>query len=610
MPGTFEPRLTAALIGLALAAPGGTLAAAPRASCPTPVAADEPPCNPALAQSPWAMAHRGSYEQHSSPWAGPAPGQPIAYEHTDVEGVPLVLMFSAPYPDGGIVAWASVIGTRTRLVKLDHASGRVLSSYVAGEDQAGQGGGAVAASGVYAVLDRDNHVIVGRDRFLEVYGDALPGERSSPIEQLRRFPLPDGATCRASDRLVGLNMLHDGMVAFATQQGVIGVIPRRPERMGADNIEVLSLNGERCADRALPDDELERISNSIAIDEQGGIYAVTSRAMYKVRWDGDGLSREWRTPYQTGGGEGGARVGEGSGSTPALVGGPDSRDRFVVITDGQKLMHLVLFWRRDGRIACEVPIRFGDPQATDSVSEQSVLVRGYGTVVVNNHLRMDEVFAQLPPQLRLYSNLAAQDPANAPYGVERIDWDPGTRTCRSRWANRDVSIPNGVPTMSSATGLVYGIGQRQGIWGLEGLDFDTGERKLWRPTSPEPTENSFFAAATIGPEGTLYSGTFLGITAFRPPPAPGPALERRLLRLGLRVRRGSCTRARARVRGSDIGQVRRAVFVVGRRRVARDGRAPFSRRIPVGRRRVVRVRLALSDGGLVTLRRRVRACAS
>ena len=310
----------------------------------------------------------------------------------------------------------------------------------------------------------------------------------------------------------------------------------------------------------MADDELERISNSIAIDERGGIYAVTSEAMHKLAWDGSTLVRKWRTPYRTGGAAGGARVGEGSGSTPALMGTPEARDRFVVITDGQKLMHLVLLWRdrvprdwqpiapgRDPRIACEVPVRFGDPQATDSVSEQSVLVRGYASVVVNNHLRLDQVFAQLPPQAQLYTNLAAQDPTEAPYGVERIDWDPRTRTCSSRWANRDVSIPNGVPTMSSATGLVYGIGQRQGVWGLEGLDFATGERRLWHPTSPEPTENSFFAAAEIGPDGALYSGTFLGITIFRPPPMAGPAMEARRLRVRLRVRRRRMyTRARAR----------------------------------------------------------------
>ena len=486
MPGISDARPALALLALALVAPSGALAAAPTASCLTPVAADEPPCNPALAQSPWAMAHRGSYEQHSSPWPGPAPGQEIAYEHTQVDGVPLVLMFSAPYPDGGVVVWGAVVGSRQRLVKLDHATGQLLASWSAGDDQAGGSGGAAAASGVYSVLDRDNHVIVGRDRFLEVYGDRVPGQRSSPIDQLRRFALPERAFCRASDRLVGLNMLSDGMVAYATQQGVIGVLPREPGGWRTGTCESSRSTESAAPIRTCPTTSSSGSPTASRSTSAAGSTRSRARPCTSCVWDGSRLVRRWRTPYRTGGAAGGARVGEGSGSTPALMGVPGDRDRFVVITDGQKLMHLVLFWRdrvprgwqpiapgRDRRIACEVPVRFGDPQATDSVSEQSVLVRGHASVVVNNHLRLDEVFAQLPPQAQLYTNLAAQDPTEAPYGVERIDWDPRTRTCGSRWANRDVSIPNGVPTMSSATGLVYGIGQRQGVWGLEGLDFGT-----------------------------------------------------------------------------------------------------------------------------------------
>ncbi|MGH3330116.1 MAG: hypothetical protein ACRDPJ_02315, partial [Nocardioidaceae bacterium] len=53
--------------------------ATPSRGCTTMRAADghEPPCNPALAPSPWAAAHRGSYAQASSPLPGPGPGQRI-----------------------------------------------------------------------------------------------------------------------------------------------------------------------------------------------------------------------------------------------------------------------------------------------------------------------------------------------------------------------------------------------------------------------------------------------------------------------------------------------------------------------------------------------------
>jgi hypothetical protein len=53
------------------------------------------------------------------------------------------------------------------------------------------------------------------------------------------------------------------------------------------------------------------------------------------------------------------------------------------------------------------------------------------------------------------------------------------------------------------------------MWTLEGLDFDTGEVLLTVPTSPLPTSNSFYAATTIGPDGSIITGTFGGLMRFR-----------------------------------------------------------------------------------------------
>jgi len=132
-------------------------------------------------------------------------------------------------------------------------------------------------------------------------------------------------------------------------------------------------------------------------------------------------------------------------------------------------------------------------------------------------------------------------PDKAPFGLERIDWDPETRTCETVWANSEVSVPNGIPSISQGSGLVYGAGQRNGQWGLEGLDFETGESRLWveagpgtcRPelmmilsilpgvadvleVVPDSCENSFYAATTIGPDGTVYQGTLNGVSRYVP----------------------------------------------------------------------------------------------
>lgn len=41
------------------------------------------------------------------------------------------------------------------------------------------------------------------------------------------------------------------------------------------------------------------VSNSVAVDESGGIYLLTSAAMYRFDWDGSALSLGWRAEYQT-----------------------------------------------------------------------------------------------------------------------------------------------------------------------------------------------------------------------------------------------------------------------------------------------------------------------
>ena len=499
--------------------------------CKTPRSADghEPPCNPALAQSPWAAAHRGSYAQASSPLPGPRPGQPIDVQSIRLfpegTGVPVVHEFSERYRDGRRVVWGSVISTPENqgVFKVDERTGELIDFL-----QTPTGRPSSSSSGAYSVLDRDGHLVVAHRRTLDVYGDRYPTQRRSPIVRLRSLDL-GGVMCRRDDRIVGITMLYDGMVAFATELGVVGVVPRQPARMRRANLHTLSQNGADCDDSSVPADDLEQVSNSIAADEHGGIYVVTSKAQHKLRWDGHRLTRVWRAEYATGGVQGGARLGAGSGSTPTLMGTAPHDDKFVVITDGRPLMRLVLMWRdripadwrriRPGasrRIACEVPVRFGDRSREQAVSEQSVLVRGNAAVVVDNTHALDPAYAALPEQARPYTVLADQVDANAPHGIERVDWQPRRRACTVRWANPDVSMPNGIPTMSVASGLVYDVGQHDGVWGLSGVDFRTGKETLFVPSAPDPTENSFFAASQVGPRGAVWTGNLHGLTVFRP----------------------------------------------------------------------------------------------
>jgi hypothetical protein len=553
---------------LASASGSRVTSAGSEVTCSAPSDPDEPPCNPALADSPWGASHRNSYAQASSSFPGPVTDQ-AERRHTSVPGVPIQLQFSAPYDDGGLAVWGSLVNTldNRAVIKLDHETGQLIDLYLPAEREAAPPPSEVGGiTGAYNLLDRDGRFIVGRQRSLEVYEDAIPGDRFSPIVLAKRLALPDRAFCRADDVIAGVTMTYDSYVAFVTEQGVVGVVPRDPAQMVDAEVTTYSLNGEGCQDPAVPTDELELVSNSLAADEDGGLYVVTSSHMHRLDWNRDTrtLGSAWSAPYESTGGGSAIRLGAGSGSTPTLMGTTQDDDRFVVITDAQDLMHVVLFWRgdipadwqaispgTDRRVACRAPVDFGDPTAVRSLSEQSVLVSGYAAVLVSNRLADESAFAGLAPDVaNALAALEGGNPAQAPRGMERIDWDPDTRMCRVVWANSQVSIPNGIPTMSRPTALVYGIGQRDGTWGVQGIDFSSGEARLWIPGRNEPCtdeglagvaadqrqaldavlarlpnscENSFYAATEVGPDGTIYTGTFLGVSSYRPTPGPNDA---------------------------------------------------------------------------------------
>ena len=158
----------------------------------------------------------------------------------------------------------------------------------------------------------------------------------------------------------------------------------------------------------------------------------------------------------------------------------------------------------DLRVAAELPITFGNADATSTISEQSVLVDGWRAVVVNNDY--GPIGAPLQPILA----------GIAPPGVEQFEWDPVSRTARSVWTVPDVSCPNGIPAMSRPSGLMYCLGKRGDDWTLEGFDWSTGDVVLTQVLGPGLAFNSTYSGAEIGPDRAFYSGTFTGLVRVRP----------------------------------------------------------------------------------------------
>ena len=526
--------------------------------CATPLAPSEPLCSTAFGDTVWAGSHRASYAQGSSALPGPTDSQATKSEHLVLPGpgIPVITSFSAPYEDGGRAVWSTVLGAESAIVKVDHQTFEIIDSYVPGKREENPPEFALGLSGAYAAIDAQNRFIAGRTDFVSFFGDSVEGDRLSPIELKKRIALPPEVFCNEDDVIAGMSLTYDGHLAFATELGNLFVIPADADPDDLGEVPVVSTN-ENCA--TADEADLEIVSNSIAIDEAGGIYLLTSAAMYRFDWDGSTLTKAWRAAYESAEEvPSPIRLGPGSGSTPSLMGTNADDDHFVVITDGQALMNLVLFWRdevpegwepiapgKDRRIACEIPVDFGTG-ATEAISEQSVAVRGYAALVVNDLLTNPTIN---PPSMsplaaaaqNLVSALEGGIPEKAPFGLERIDWDPETRTCSTVWANSEISVPNGIPSISEASGLVYGAGQRDGQWGLEGLDFATGESRVWVEAGPgtcpmesggllpllpgvgdvleqvpDSCENSVYAATTVGPDGMVYQGTLNGMTRYVP----------------------------------------------------------------------------------------------
>ena len=451
-----------------------------------------PPSNPFLADSPWPMAHGNPYIQASSPFPGPTGREATTVDFLSAELPSVILVYSGPYPDGRRALWGS---NALEVFKAD--PGPPLR-YIDRFPKVHLSGNLMV--GAYILIDRDGTLFVPTEDGLDAFGDEVTGGLESKIAVRGSFAL---APAEHQGPVVGINLTYDGWVAFATAGGTVGVVAR-----DFSDYRLLQLG---------PDDE---ISNSIAVDEQGGIYVVTSRKMYRVQWTGTKLTLDpaagaWTADYETGGDPAAGRLGQGSGSTPTVM-GTGEMDKFIVITDGQKLMHLVLFWKdeipanwspiapgKDPRMAAEVPVTFGDPEAESSVSEQSVLVYGYGAVVVNNDYGIDG------------SGMEAVLSGMVAFGVEKFVWNPKTRKLTSAWANPAIPCPNGIPSLSAATGLAYCIGKRGENWTLEGIDWENGQSVFSRVTGNTNVYNSVYAAAEIGPDHNVISGTFQGIVNVR-----------------------------------------------------------------------------------------------
>jgi hypothetical protein len=168
----------------------------------------------------------------------------------------------------------------------------------------------------------------------------------------------------------------------------------------------------------------------------------------------------------------------------------------------------------------------GDSQLEEIQSEQSVVVAGYGALVVNNMARNAPWY--LPSQAKtLLISFLGSSPRYQPFGVQKFEWDPEARSLRDAWVNRDVSSPSCVPVVSYPSDRVYLIGARDDQWTLEALEWSDG-RSAFHSVIGGQRYNPLFSGTEIDEAGRVHYGTPWGRVRINPDPADIPLTEEAL----------------------------------------------------------------------------------
>jgi hypothetical protein len=397
-------------------------------------------------------------------------------------------------------------------------------------------------AGVYYLLSADNVLFVGGKESILAYADENPGDHQSAITLKREWKKPPEVTGGFNS----MNMTYDGWIISITDDGwVVLIKPDFSEyhTLQLTGAEVAPAWNQHMLDTGRRQGAATWVRNGPAIDKDGNIFVPSLQHMHKIVWDGEKLSKDpadgaWVERYSN---EGSINVtfdglvdpasgkpfqfenaNVGSGSTASLMGFGDE-DQFVVITDGDEVMNMVLFWRNEipkdweqlpnapsRRIAGMLRADIGRDDAPAVQTEQSVVVGGYGAFVVNN-APASKPFAKAPDGA--YVGLAGHHPDFTPHGVQKFEWDPQAKALKEAWVNTEVSSVNSVPIVSNGSNLVYTVGARDGEWTLEALDWSTGQSTFHYVTGSS-RYNTQFSGVMMDQEGRPMHTTIYGLVRY------------------------------------------------------------------------------------------------
>jgi hypothetical protein len=439
------------------------------------------PRHPFMARNGRSNLHVDAYQTDANRWSGPL-GRRMrrvsTYQNADCASV--------TFDRFGRIVTVCVGAEGPRLMLLDPDTLDELARFPLPAREPEPGGNPFTdfAGGGYFYLDhRDRAVVPTTDRHVYVIRVRRdPVTRQPLFERVRDYDL--NRVLDRDDAIVSALPDWSGRIWFVSAEGVVGNIGRR-----SGGIRSRKLAGEG-------------ITNSIAADERGAIYAVSDRALYRFQTGPRrGIQVVWRREYDNTLQQKPGQVDDGSGTTPTVMDG-----RYIAITDNDDPMNVVVYRRArnvdGGRKVCQEPVFRRGRSATDN----SLIVTGRSIVVENN-------YGYTGPTSTTNGGVTAP-------GIQRVMLDRDGEGCRTVWRNGLIS-PSVVPKLSLGNGLVYAYTKtrdQDDPWYLTAIDFRTGETVFKRRAGFGLGFNNNYAPITIGPDRTAYVGTLGGLVALRDGP--------------------------------------------------------------------------------------------
>jgi hypothetical protein len=441
---------------------------------PRPVQAPAVPRHPFMAANGRSNIHDDAYQTDT--YTGPGPLGRNMQRSSTFQGSECA---SVTFDRAGRIEAVCVGLEHPKLVLLDPKTLDLLASFDLPPRVVNPSGGnpfTDFSGGGYFYLDQsDRAVISTTTRHIWVVGQTS-GPLGPAFALERDYDLTGAVPL--GDSIVSALPDWSGRIWFVSGAGVVGTVDP------ASGV-VKSLN------------LAQKIGNSFAVDETGGVFIVSDGGMYRFDATADGAPAvTWREPYANIGVKKPGQTEVGSGTTPTLMG-----SRYVSITDNADPMDIVVYKRAKsvtgGRLVCVQPVFEKGAGATD----QSLIGTGRSMVVENNYG---------------YSGLAATEQgASTTPGIERVDINDRGTGCHKVW-HSDERAPSVVPKLSLANGLVYTytkppMSNGTDAWYFTAIDFRSGQTVYKRLAGTGLGFNNNYAPVTIGPEGSAYVGALGGL---------------------------------------------------------------------------------------------------